>query len=142
MSAPRIRTRVDHRCPRRTPPFVPTASDGAEHRGESLDVMVAYVISEVEIIDETQGQRYRELAAASIARYSGRYLVRGAEPLAVEGEWPAARRMVMVEFPSMDRARQWYASAEYAEALEVRRTALTRRLIFAEGVPAHTDTQV
>ena len=49
--------------------------------------------------------------------------------------WPAQRRLVMVEFPDMDRARAWYASPEYAEALAVRHAALDRRLIFAEGLP-------
>jgi uncharacterized protein (DUF1330 family) len=35
----------------------------------------------------------------------------------------------------MARAREWYASPEYAEALKVRRTALERGLVFVEGVP-------
>ena len=95
--------------------------------------MAAYVISEVEMLDETQGQRYRELAAASIARYGGRYLVRGAAPLAAEGEWPAGRRLVIVEFPTMERLQAWYASADYAEALAIRQTALDRRLLFVDG---------
>jgi uncharacterized protein (DUF1330 family) len=42
----------------------------------------------------------------------------------------------VVEFPSMQRLREWYASPEYAKALEVRQTALDRRLIFVEGVAA------
>jgi len=42
--------------------------------------------------------------------------------------------VVVVEFPSMDRLRSWYASADYAEALAVRETALTRRLLFVPGV--------
>jgi len=96
--------------------------------------MPAYVISEVAVLDEAQGQRYRELAAASIARYGGRYLVRGAEPAVPEGDWPAAHRVVVVEFPTMQRLRSWYASTEYAEALAVRQTALTRRLLFVDGV--------
>jgi uncharacterized protein (DUF1330 family) len=98
--------------------------------------MTAYVISEVEVLDETLGQRYRELAAESIARYGGRYIVRGAEPDVPEGDWPGAQRVVVVEFPSMDRLKDWYASAEYAEALAIRRTALTRRLLFVDGVAA------
>ncbi len=96
--------------------------------------MPAYVISEVAVLDEEQGQRYRELAAASIARYGGRYLVRGAEPEVPEGDWPAAHRVVVVEFPTMQRLRSWYASTEYAQALAVRQTALTRRLLFVDGV--------
>jgi uncharacterized protein (DUF1330 family) len=96
--------------------------------------MTAYAISEVEMLDETQGQRYRELAAASIARHGGRYIVRGAEPDVPEGDWPSEQRVVVVEFPSMDRLRRWYSSADYAEALAIRDTALTRRLLFVDGV--------
>jgi uncharacterized protein (DUF1330 family) len=96
--------------------------------------MTAYVISEVEMLDETQGQRYRELAAASIARHGGRYLVRGADPQVPEGNWPAGHRIVVVEFPAMDQLRAWYASADYAEALAIRQTALDRRLLFVEGI--------
>lgn len=92
------------------------------------------MISEVEVPDETQGQRYRELAAASITRHGGRYLVRGAEPDVPEGDWPERQRVVVVEFPSMARLREWYHSTDYAEALAIRRTALTRRLLFVEGV--------
>jgi uncharacterized protein (DUF1330 family) len=95
--------------------------------------MPAYVISEVQVLDETQGQQYRELAAASIALHGGRYIVRGAEPEVPEGDWPAAMRVVVVEFPTMERLRGWYSSREYAEALAVRQTALTRRLLFVEG---------
>ena len=99
--------------------------------------MAAYVISEVEMLDETQGRRYRELAAGPIARHGGRYLVRGAAPVVAEGNWPASTRLVIVEFPSMERLRAWYASTDYAEALAVRRTALDRRLLFVDG--AHTS---
>ena len=95
--------------------------------------MAAYLISEVEVLDETQGLRYRELEAASIARHGGRYLVRGADPQVVEGDWPAGRRVVVVEFPTMNRLKAWYASADYAEALAIRRTALDRRLLFVDG---------
>jgi len=99
----------------------------------------AYVISEVEVLDEQAADRYRELAAASIAQYSGRYLVRGALAEAVEGA-PTARRFVVVEFPSLQRAREWYASSEYAQALAYRTAALDRRLLFVEGIGGnHTE---
>ena len=95
--------------------------------------MAAYVISEVEMLDETQGRRYRELAAASIARHGGRYLARGTVPVVAEGTWPANTHIVIVEFPSMERLHAWYASTDYAEALAVRQTALNRRLLFVDG---------
>ena len=59
--------------------------------------MAAYVISEVEMLDETQGRRYRELAAGSIARHGGRYLVRGAVPVVAQGDWPANGRIIVVD---------------------------------------------
>lgn len=94
--------------------------------------MVAYVISEVEPRDTALIDRYRMLAAASIKKYGGRYIVRGGPIEPVEGGWKPCQ-MVIVEFPSMDRAREWYRSEDYAEALTVRDRALTRRLIFVEG---------
>jgi uncharacterized protein (DUF1330 family) len=95
--------------------------------------MAAYVISDVEVIDEAAAAHYKEHAAASIAVYGGRYLVRGAEPWVAEGQ-AAKGRIVVVEFPSIEKAREWYASPEYAKALEFRDAALHRRLIFAGGV--------
>jgi len=97
--------------------------------------MAAYVISELEVVDPVTIETYRTIAAKSIAQYGGRYLVRGGAAEIAEGG-PAPKTMVVVEFPSMARLREWYASPEYAEALKVRRTALDRRLIFVEGVPA------
>ena len=96
--------------------------------------MPAYVISEVETRDAGTMQAYRALAAQTIAQYGGRYLVRGGAASVVEGG-PPPKTIIVVEFPTMERLREWYASPEYAEALKVRRTALDRRLIFVEGVP-------
>jgi uncharacterized protein (DUF1330 family) len=47
---------------------------------------------------------------------------------------PPPKTIIIVEFPTMERLREWYASPEYAEALKLRQTALDRRLIFVEGV--------
>ena len=95
--------------------------------------MSAYVISELEVRDAAGFDAYRTIAAKSIAHYGGRYLVRGGAAEVAEGG-PPVKNIVVVEFPSMERLREWYASPEYAEALKVRRTALERRLIFVEGV--------
>jgi uncharacterized protein (DUF1330 family) len=96
--------------------------------------VAAWVISEVEVLDDERAARYRELAQDSIARYGGRYLASGAVPEALEGRWPGERRLVIVEFPSMQRAREWYASPEYAAALAVRQGALARRLLLVESL--------
>jgi uncharacterized protein (DUF1330 family) len=96
--------------------------------------MTAYVISEVEPRDAALFARYRAMAPATIERYGGRYIVRGGEADVVEGG-PPAKTLVIVAFPSMARAREWYRSPEYAACLKVRAGALERRLIFVEGVP-------
>ncbi|MEU5837063.1 DUF1330 domain-containing protein [Streptomyces diacarni] len=96
--------------------------------------MSVYVISEVEVLDEELADTYRQLAEDSIRRHGGRYLVRGALPDAVEGAWPASERLVVLEFPDAERAREWYASAAYAPALKLRQSALERRLLFVDGV--------
>ncbi len=96
--------------------------------------MPAFVLSEVEIVNEDAAVQYRQLAAASIDAYGGRYLARGAEAHVVEGQ-ATSRRLVLCEFPSLERIREWYASPEYAEALKFREAALIRRLVFFEGVP-------
>ena len=97
--------------------------------------MPAYLISEVDVHDAAGFEAYRTIAAKAIAQYSGRYLVRGGAAEAIEGG-PPPKNIIVAEFPSMEVLRQWYASPEYAEALKFRWTALDRRLIFIEGVPA------
>src|ERR1700738_4478330 len=97
--------------------------------------MPAYVTSELEVRDPVAIETYRSIAAKSIAQYGGRYLVRNGAASVAEGG-PPGKRIGVGEFPSMERLREWYASPEYAEALKVRQTALDRRLIFVEGMPA------
>jgi uncharacterized protein (DUF1330 family) len=93
----------------------------------------AYFISDVSPRDADAFETYRTRAAVSIAQYGGRYLVRGGAIEPLEGGW-SPRAIVIVEFPDLERARAWYQSPEYAQALEVRDRALSRRLILIEGV--------
>jgi uncharacterized protein (DUF1330 family) len=95
--------------------------------------MSAYVISEVEMRNAADFETYRTIAAKTIAQYGGRYLVRGGDVSLIEGG-PPPKAVIVVEFPTMERLREWYDSREYAEALKARQTALERRLIFVEGV--------
>lgn len=95
--------------------------------------MAAYVISEVEVLDDDSFEQYRSRAKTSIEQYGGRYLVRAVLPQAAEGDWPPQRRLVIVEFPDMDTLQQWYSSEAYAQALAFRDRALNRRLLFVDG---------
>jgi uncharacterized protein (DUF1330 family) len=100
------------------------------------DQMTAYVIAEAEHLDTPEVRAYRELSKASIAQYGGRYLVRGALPEALEGEWADGCRMVVIEFPSLERAKSWYTSEEYAAARATRSGISGRRILFVDGVGA------
>jgi uncharacterized protein (DUF1330 family) len=93
----------------------------------------AYSITEVEVLDREAFSRYRELAAAAVSRYGGRFLVRGAEPVVAEGQWPSGQRVNIIEFPSMEQLTAWYNSPEYAPARDIAQKALRRRLLFVDG---------
>lgn len=99
--------------------------------------MAAFLISDVSVRDADAFQVYRTRAAASIARHGGKYLVRGGEIEILEGTWGPST-IIVVEFPSMEQARAWYRSPEYASALEVRDEALSRSLVLVDGIGAAT----
>ena len=101
--------------------------------------VTAYVIAESPHLDTPEVRRYRELAKASITRYGGRYLVRGALPDAFEGDWSPENRMVIIEFPSLEQARNWYTSPEYAQARAARSDISGRRMLFVEGLGKQQD---
>ena len=69
--------------------------------------MPAYAIADVTVTDATAMEEYRKQVPATIAKYGGRYLVRGGAHEALEGEWKP-NRLVILEFPSMAQARRWY----------------------------------
>jgi uncharacterized protein (DUF1330 family) len=96
--------------------------------------MAAYSMTDVEVLDADAFARYREVAGPAVARYGGRFLVRGAEPVVAEDEWPSGQRVNVIEFPSMEQLKAWYDSPEYAPARAIARKALRRRLLFVDGV--------
>jgi len=96
--------------------------------------MAAYSITDVEVLDADAFAHYREVAGPAVARYGGRFLVRGAEPVVAEDEWPSGQRVNVIEFPSMEQLKAWYDSPEYAPARAIARKALRRRLLFVDGV--------
>lgn len=97
--------------------------------------MPAYALVEAVVHDYDTAMAYNPVAVASIEQYGGRYLVRGdAKVHPVEGDWPDGRRTIVLEFPDLEQAQRWYASPEYAEAIEIRRDAMEVRLLLVEGV--------
>ena len=94
--------------------------------------MTAYVFADIKVTDSAAYEPYRPLAAASIARFGGRFAVRGGAVELLEGE-PLPERIVVIEFPDADTARRWYHSEEYQQALKIRQVASHGRLFLVEG---------
>lgn len=95
--------------------------------------MPAYILVDIEIHDPGTYEKYKTLAPPSIAAYGGRYLARGGATEALEGGW-TPKRLVILEFPSMERARAWWSSPEYAEAKQMRNAAARSKMLLLEGV--------
>ncbi|MFT0545465.1 DUF1330 domain-containing protein [Allopusillimonas ginsengisoli] len=94
--------------------------------------MTAYAIFDVEVTDVERYEEYKKMVPSSIAAYGGKFVVRGGGPEVLEGQW-APRRIVMLEFPTVEIARQWLDSPEYAEARALRHLAATTNAIVVQG---------
>ncbi|MDA8109742.1 MAG: DUF1330 domain-containing protein [Betaproteobacteria bacterium] len=94
--------------------------------------MPAYLIAEIDVADPQLYEEYRRRVPALIAEYGGRYLARGGALEVKEGDW-TPKRLVLVEFASMEQARRFYESPAYAPLLALRRQATRSRLVLVEG---------
>jgi uncharacterized protein (DUF1330 family) len=97
--------------------------------------MPAYVIAQITIRDPAAYERYKELAPPSIAAYGGRYIVRGGATETLEGTWRPSR-LVILEFPNMARAREWWDSPEYAAAKALRQECADTEMLLVDGLTA------
>ena len=95
--------------------------------------MPAYVIVEIEVEDPERYEQYKKLAPPAIAAYGGRYLARGGRTAILEGSW-SPQRLVILEFPSLARAQEWWASPEYTPAKALRQTCARAKMLVLEGV--------
>jgi uncharacterized protein (DUF1330 family) len=94
--------------------------------------MSAYLIAEVQVRDAAAYSQYKARTPAIIARYGGRFIVRGGTVETLEGE-PRNRRIVIVEFSSMEAARAFYNSPEYQEAKDIRTAASDAHFVIVAG---------
>ena len=95
--------------------------------------MAAYIIASIEVTDPEQFEVYRGQVPATIERHGGKYLVRGGAVEVVEGDRPA-RRTVVLEFASLEQARGWYYSDDYAGPKELRMASTISDVLIVEGV--------
>jgi len=95
--------------------------------------MSAYVIVEIDIVDPTGYEEYKQLASATVEKYGGKYIVRGGAVETVEGDWKP-KRIVVLQFGSMQRAKDWLDCEEYREPRKMRHRTARTRMVVVEGV--------
>ena len=95
--------------------------------------MAAYVIGEIEVTDPVAYEEYRKQVPAVIAKHGGKYLVRGGAVEPLEGGW-TPKRLVVLEFPSLEKAQAWYRSSDYAPLIPIRQAASRAKLAIVVGV--------
>ena len=98
-----------------------------------MTAVPAYIINDMEVTDPQLFEEYRKLSPPTVAQYGGRFLARGGRTEILEGDW-SPRRLVILEFPSAERAQAWIDSPEYAPARRLRQLSAVSNLILVEGV--------
>lgn len=94
--------------------------------------MKAYILVDVTINDPVRYEEYKKLTPASLEKYDGKFIARGGTTETLEGEWKPGR-MVILEFPSLEKAKAWWASSEYAPAKALRQATAHTNMIVVEG---------
>jgi uncharacterized protein (DUF1330 family) len=95
--------------------------------------MPAYIIVETDIHDPEQYERYKEASPGAVEAGGGRSIVRGGELAVLEGDWHP-KRLVMLEFESLEAAKRFYDSPAYQEAKRLREGAANLHMVAVEGI--------
>jgi uncharacterized protein (DUF1330 family) len=95
--------------------------------------MPAYVIVEIEITDPVGYEEYKKQASATVHQHGGKYIVRGGKAEVLEGDWQP-KRIVVLQFESMDRAKEWLNCEEYREPRKMRHRTARTNMILLEGI--------
>jgi uncharacterized protein (DUF1330 family) len=97
------------------------------------ELMSAYVVVDITVIDPQEYQTYIQLAPAAVAEFGGKYLARGGKVEVLEGDWQP-NRLVILEFESIEKARKWLNSPEYQPARQIRHKTAQTNMIVVEAV--------
>ena len=95
--------------------------------------MTAFVIVDVEVTNPEGYEEYKKLAPPSIAAYGGKYIARGGGTEVLEGDW-TPKRLVILQFDSVERAKAWLNSPEYKEARFMRHQYAESNMVVVEGL--------
>jgi uncharacterized protein (DUF1330 family) len=94
--------------------------------------MAGYLIANIEVKDPAKFEEYRQKVVPVIQKFGGRYLVRGGDVRRLEGNLPL-KRLVVLEFPTIEAAQQFYDSAEYEPILKLRLSSTQSDLVLVQG---------
>ena len=95
--------------------------------------MAAFVIVDDDVTDPVRYEEYKKLTPGSLTPFSGRFVVRGGRVETLEGTWTPGR-LVILEFPTVERAREWWSSETYQPAKALRQSCARTEMILVEGV--------
>lgn len=94
--------------------------------------MPAYVIADIDVKDPAGYEEYQKLSSAAGIKHGGKYLVRGGRWEKLEGDWEP-KRLVILEFGSVEQAKRWYDSEEYKKARQARAKTASANIVVVEG---------
>jgi len=94
--------------------------------------MPAYIVVDIDVNNPVRYEEYKQIAPPSIAQYGGRYLARGGHTEVLEGEW-VPHRLVIVEFPTLQRAKEWHDCQEYRKARDLRHATAKSNMVVIDA---------
>lgn len=94
--------------------------------------MAGYIIADIEITDPAEYQTYAQQTAATLEPYGGKFLARGGQPETLEGDWKS-KRIIVIEFSSVEQARAWYDSPEYSAIKGIRQSSAVSNILLVRG---------
>jgi uncharacterized protein (DUF1330 family) len=94
--------------------------------------MSAYIFARVNVTNNDKYTLYLKATPETIAKYGGKFIVRGGEKLQLEGQ-DISERIVILEFPSFEKAKEWYYSKEYQDAKKLREGAAIASFTLVNG---------
>jgi uncharacterized protein (DUF1330 family) len=92
----------------------------------------AYILANVKVTDPQQYEQYKKLSTIAMQAHGAQVCVRGGATDVLEGDW-TPDRVVLLKFPSLEKARAFYDSPEYLAARKAREGAATMRMVLIEG---------
>lgn len=95
--------------------------------------MAAYLIVDIEVTSPAEYEEYRKLVPPLVAKYGGKYLVRGGALETIEGDW-TPKRLAVLEFESVEQAKKFYNSDDYEPVKQIRLSATNSNAVLVEGV--------